>query len=211
MTSIGWATLPFALRLLGLARICIDSWKLGENPPTADLILVTHYHHDHCSDDDVSRIHRADTVIVANPSAAKKLRKEMGKDAVQHVMKPGDHLQIAGVTVEAVPAYNVAREFHKKTAGHLGYIINVGETRIYHAGDTEPIPEMADIKADILIVPVSGRWVADPEEAAEVARFVKPKIAIPMHIGTIIGSRAEAEQSKELADRQVMILEKEKS
>jgi L-ascorbate metabolism protein UlaG (beta-lactamase superfamily) len=192
-----------SFRIDGPPVIYIDPWQLGANPPPADLILVTHDHHDHCSPDDVKRIRRESTVVVANRSAAKKLGKGI------QVVKAGDRLELSGVTVEVVPAYNVDKSFHPKGAGHVGYIVSVEGTRIYHTGDSDPIPEMDGLSADILLVPVSGTYVADPAQAAEIVRAVKPKIAIPMHIGTIIGSQADAERFKGLVDCQVMMLEKE--
>ncbi len=192
-----------SFRIDGPPTIYMDPWQLGANSPPAGLILVTHDHHDHCSPDDVKRIRQESTVVIANPSAAKKLGKGV------RVVKAGDRLEISGVTVEVVPAYNVDKSFHPKRAGHVGYIVTVEGTRIYHTGDSDPIPEMAGLTADILLVPVSGTYVADPAQAAEIVRAVKPKIAVPMHIGTIIGSQADAERFKGLVDCQVMMLEKE--
>jgi L-ascorbate metabolism protein UlaG (beta-lactamase superfamily) len=192
-----------SFRIDGPPVIYIDPWQLGANPPQADLILVTHDHYDHCSPDDVKRIRRESTMVIANSSAAKKLGKGI------RVVKPGDRLELSGVTVEVVPAYNVDKSFHPKGAGHVGYIVTVEGTRIYHTGDSDPIPEMAGLSADILLVPVSGTYVADPAQAAEIVRAVQPKIAVPMHIGAIVGSQADAERFKGLVDCQVMVLEKE--
>jgi L-ascorbate metabolism protein UlaG (beta-lactamase superfamily) len=192
-----------SFRIDGPPAIYIDPWKLAGRLPPADLILVTHDHYDHCSPGDISRIRQPGTAIVASQAAAKKLGK--GVQAV----KPGDRLTVAGVTVEAVPAYNTTKTFHPKAAGYVGYIVEVGGARIYHAGDTDPIPEMAGLSADILLVPVSGTYVADAAQAAEIVRAVKPKIAVPMHIGAIVGSLADAEAFKKLVDCQVVILKKE--
>lgn len=190
-------------RIDGPPTIYIDPWQLGASPPQADLILITHDHYDHCSPDDVNRIRKESTTVVADPSAAQKLG-----EGVQ-VVRAGDRLDLAGVTLEVVPAYNVDKTFHPKGAGHVGYIITVEGTRIYHTGDTDPIPEMDELTADILLVPVSGTYVADAAQGAEIVRAVKPEIAVPMHIGTIVGSHADAEQFQSLVDCQVVVLEKE--
>ncbi len=192
-----------SFRIDGPPAIYIDPWKLTGDLPPADLILVTHDHNDHCSPDDVARIRQPGTVIVASRAAAGKLGKGV------QVVKPGDRLTVAGVTVEAVPAYNTTKTFHPKTAGYVGYIVGVGGARIYHCGDTDPIPEMAGLSADILLVPVSGTYVADAAQAAEIVRAVKPKIAVPMHFGDIVGSLSDAERFKKLVDCQVVILKKE--
>ncbi len=192
-----------SFRIDGPPVIYIDPWKLTGDLPPADLILVTHDHHDHCSPDDVARIRQPGTAVVASQAAAKKLGKGV------QVVKPGDSLTIAGVTVEAVPAYNTTKTYHPKAAGYVGYIVEVGGARIYHAGDTDPIPEMAGLSVDILLVPVSGTYVADADQAAEIVRAVKPKIAVPMHIGDVVGSLADAERFKKLVDCQVEILKKE--
>jgi L-ascorbate metabolism protein UlaG (beta-lactamase superfamily) len=192
-----------SFRIDGPPAIYIDPWKLTGDLPPAGLILVTHDHHDHCSPDDVARIRRPGTAIVASQAAAAKLGKGV------QVVKPGDRLTVAGVTVEAVPAYNTTKTFHPKAAGYVGYIVGVGGARIYHTGDTDPIPEMAGLSVDILLVPVSGTYVADAAQAAEIVRAVKPKIAVPMHIGAIVGSLADAERFKKLVDCEVAILKKE--
>jgi L-ascorbate metabolism protein UlaG (beta-lactamase superfamily) len=193
-----------SFRIDGPPTIYIDPWQLGTNPPQADLILVTHEHHDHCSPDDIARIRGEKTTVIGNAGSAQKL----GKDV--QVMKAGDRLEVAGVTVEAVPAYNREKPFHPKGAGHVGYIVTLAGTRIYHTGDTDPIPEMEGLRADILLVPVSGKFVANPKQAAEIVAMVQPQIAVPMHIGAIVGSAADAEKFKELADCQVVALEAEK-
>jgi L-ascorbate metabolism protein UlaG (beta-lactamase superfamily) len=192
-----------SFRIDGPPAIYIDPWKLTGDLPPADLILVTHDHYDHCSPDDISRIRRPGTAIVASQAAAGKLGQGV------QVVKPGDRLTVAGVTVEAVPAYNTTKTFHPKAAGYVGYIVGVGGARIYHTGDTDPIPEMAGLSVDILLVPVSGTYVADAVQAAEIVRAVKPKIAVPMHIGAIVGSLADAERFKKLVDCEVVILKKE--
>jgi L-ascorbate metabolism protein UlaG (beta-lactamase superfamily) len=91
----------------------------------------------------------------------------------------------------------------------IGFIIAVNGARIYHAGDTDMIPEMDRFKVDIACIPVSGTYVMTAEEAAESTKHIKPKIAIPMHYGAIVGDKADAEKFKRLASCEVQILSKE--
>jgi L-ascorbate metabolism protein UlaG (beta-lactamase superfamily) len=132
------------------------------------------------------------------------------------VVKPGDVIRVRGIDVEAVPAYNLNKfrspgiPFHPREAGHVGFVVTVGGKRIYHAGDTDHIPEMADLREiDLALLPVSGIYVMTVEEAVQAAKTIQPGVAIPMHVGRGIGSLDAAQVFKEKAQVDVAILEME--
>jgi L-ascorbate metabolism protein UlaG (beta-lactamase superfamily) len=186
--------------------IYIDPWQLGDGAPPADLILITHDHHDHCSPEDVAKIQTDGTVIVTIASAASQLNGDI------KIISPGDRLTVKGIQVEAVPAYNLTKfrspgdPFHPKESGYVGFIVTVGGNRIYHTGDADVIPEMESLEVDIAMLPVSGTYVMTAEEAVEAARVLKPEVAIPMHVGRGIGGLEMAEQFKQDAPVPVDIL-----
>ena len=200
-----------------LAWLGHDGYRLDRDPviyfdpyeiragTLADIIFISHEHFDHCSPADVTKIQKEDTVIVTDVASAGKL-----KGAVK-TMKAGDRFTVKGVEVEAVPAYNVNKQFHPKDAGMLGFIVGIGGVRIYHAGDTDFIPEMNDIETDIALLPVSGTYVMTADEAIQAALAINPKVAIPMHYGAIVGGQTDAESFRDqLAGKiEVVILEKE--
>ncbi|MDD3580365.1 MAG: MBL fold metallo-hydrolase [Desulfobacca sp.] len=178
--------------------IYFDPYELRQSDP-ADLILISHEHFDHCSPTDVTKVQRPDTVIVTNPAAAAQLSGKV------IVLRPGEQTTACGLTIETVPAYNINKQFHPKAAGHLGFIVTLDGIRLYHAGDTDFIPEMKGLKVDIALLPVSGTYVMTAAEAAEAARAINPKIAIPMHYGSIVGSGADAKTFKSLLEGQLRV------
>ena len=193
--------------------IYIDPYKIGDVTKKASIILISHEHFDHCSIDDLKKIATPNTVIVAHAQSRNELSKLKVKEV--RIVKPGDKLDVNGVNVETVPAYNVnkfrepGKPFHPKEDGKLGFVVTVKEVRIYHAGDSDHIPEMKGINPDIALLPISGTYVMTVQEALEATASIKPKIAIPMHYAAIVGSVKDAEEFKRLAKCDVKILHKE--
>ena len=144
-------------------------------------------------------------MIVTEKDSAKKIGGEA------RIVKPGDSIELEDIRIEAVPAYNVDKNFHPKEKGWLGFVVELEGVRVYHAGDTDFIPEMKDFQVDIALLPVSGIYVMTAAEAVEAARAIKPKIAIPMHYGAIVGDAGDADVFKSELENEmdVIVLEKQ--
>jgi L-ascorbate metabolism protein UlaG (beta-lactamase superfamily) len=181
--------------------IYIDPYQLSKidhNKNNADILLISHNHYDHFSFDDLKQVISKRTSIVA----AKECLEQLTEVDVMEVkgVQPGDKLTVQGIPIEAVSSYNINKKFHPKTDGKVGFVFNLSNQVVYHAGDTDVIPEMGSINPDIAFVPVSGTYVMTAEEAAQaVNEFIKPKkLAIPMHYGSIVGTEKDAERFREL-------------
>lgn len=174
-------------------KIYIDPYKLIPGVERADVVLITHSHYDHCSIEDLKRIVKDGTRIICTPDCQSKLAKLEEKINVK-MLEPGNSVDIiAGLKIKAVPAYNTNKQFHPKDDYWNGYIIEVGNKRIYHAGDTDVIPEMKSLgKIDVACLPVGGTYTMTAKEAVEAAKIIRPGIAFPMHYGEVVGSEEDA-------------------
>ena len=197
----------------GSKTIVFDPFK-AKGDYRADVLLISHEHSDHLSDDDIARFTSPSTVIIAPRICEGPLRKyAMEKLFVE----PGSKVDVRGISVEAVPAYNInkfrepGRVFHPKADGRVGYVVTLDGVRFYHAGDSDATPEMKSLQVDVAFLPVSGTYVMTAEEAAQAATAMKTKVAVPMHIGSIVGTLADAERFKDLVagTPTVEILQKE--
>lgn len=194
--------------------ICIDPYKLTKNI-SADIILISHNHFDHLSIDDLTKIVSSDTIIIAAHECIGQLSKINSKELIGVV--PGDDKSVLGIKIKAVPAYNVDKinpdtnkPFHPKEDNKVGFVVSIDDVSFYHTGDSDLIPSMSDLKPDVLFVPVSGTYVMTAKEAAMATEKIKPKLAIPMHYGTIVGSVEDARTFKDLVNScDVEILSKE--
>ncbi len=196
---------------VGQAAVYIDPYRVQDGPP-ADLILITHGHYDHFSPRDVERLSHERTVLIGPPAVAERVGGRVLS------VRPGEVVEdelVRGVQIATVAAYNTSKRdpdgnvFHPREAGWLGYDVNLRGERLYHSGDTDVIPEMDSVSGvDVALLPVSGTYVMTAGEAAEAARRIQPRVAVPMHWGEHIGSRADAEAFAELAPVEVEILER---
>ena len=200
--------------LAGSIKIITDPYKITRQEK-ADLILISHNHFDHLSVDDLRNVSTNDTTIVAANECMNMLTGFAFKEKLG--LSPGEEKIVRGVKIKAIPAYNLdkinpdtKKPFHPREDKKIGFVIKFDDITIYHTGDTDLIPDMSDIQPDIALVPVSGTYVMTAQEAANAIEKIKPKIAIPMHYGTIVGSEKDAHDLKQLVKScEVQILTKE--
>jgi L-ascorbate metabolism protein UlaG (beta-lactamase superfamily) len=199
--------------LQGSRTLIFDPFR-AKGDYKADILLISHEHSDHLSDDDIRRFTSPSTTIVA-PTICKVPLGPYPQE--KRFVEPGSIIDVKGVQIEAVPAYNLnkfrepGKVFHPKADGKVGYVVTMDGIRFYHAGDSDATPEMKALEVDVAFLPVSGTYVMTAEEAAEAAKAMKVKVAVPMHFGAIVGTRADADRFARLvgASRNVEILEQE--
>lgn len=196
-----------SFRLDGSVTVYIDPWKLPAGQPRADVILVTHEHFDHFSPDDIDRIAGPDTVVVGPASVTGQVR---GRETL--TVAPGDRADVRGIEVLAVPAYNLdkfrapGQPYHPREAGYVGYVVTLDGVRYYHSGDTDAIPEMADVHCDVALLPVGGKFTMTWEEAAGACELIDTAAAVPMHYADIVGDVRDAERFRDGCSVPVTIL-----
>lgn len=200
--------------LAGNVKIIIDPYEITKQEK-ADLILISHNHFDHLSVDDLRNVSTKDTSIVAAKECIEMLKGFDFKEKIG--ISPGEEKTVRGIKIKSIRAYNLdkinpdtKKPFHPKEDNKVGFLFELNGITIYHTGDTDLIPEMSDLKPEIALVPVSGTYVMTAQEAAKAVEKIKPKIAIPMHYGVIVGSEKDAYEFKQLVKScEVQILTKQ--
>jgi L-ascorbate metabolism protein UlaG (beta-lactamase superfamily) len=193
-----------AFKITASTLIYIDPYQIKAGQRPADIILITHKHADHCSPGDIDKIQHTSTVVVGPADSLTRIA------GVKRAIKVGETLRIGEVEITAVPAYNINKPYHTKGAGWVGYLIKVDGVTLYHAGDTDYIPEMKQLHPDIALLPVGGTYTMTAEEAAQAALVLRPKAAIPMHYGTVVGKLADADRFRQLLKEKVNVVIKTK-
>ncbi|MFH1505685.1 MAG: MBL fold metallo-hydrolase [archaeon] len=194
-----------SVKIKGSKTVYFDPYNIKEDDK-ADLILITHAHYDHCSINDIKKVAKEDTIIVTVADCQSKLSGLKVKNIT--LVKPGNKVKIGELIIEVVPAYNINKSYHPKENEWVGFVLQMDGRRFYHAGDTDKIPEMANLKdIDVAFLPVAGTFTMDAKEAAEACALFKPKKAVPIHYGDIVGDASDARMFKSLVkDCEVEIL-----
>jgi L-ascorbate metabolism protein UlaG (beta-lactamase superfamily) len=173
--------------------VYFDPYKV-EGGGDADIILVSHGHHDHCDVKSIRSLAGEETVVVCPHSCVKK--------AVGNVtgLGAGDVLGVGDVRIEAHSAYNTNKPNHPGGMG-LGYVVEAAGRRVYFAGDTDLIPEMGELGGiDVALLPVGGTYTMNWSEAADAVKAIRPRFAVPMHYGEVVGTPMDAVSFKRKVD-----------
>ena len=172
--------------------IYIDPFKIEKNYNDADIVFITHDHYDHYSEEDIDKVINENTIIIIPEELLTKLlRKGINKNAIITVESNKNYM-VQGIKFETIPAYNTNKTFHPKENGWVGYSITLDDIRYYIAGDTDITEENRKVKCDVAFVPVGGTYTIDFKEAAQLINEIQPKIAVPIHYGSVVGTKQDA-------------------
>ncbi len=183
-----------SIRIKGSKTLYFDPWQIEGEPHDGDYAFITHEHYDHFSPEDICKVLKFDGYLVI-PESMSKMTGDISTIPASHIItvRPGEKREIARMLVEAYPAYNLNKSFHIKRSGWLGYIVTMDAQRYYVAGDTDAIPEMSDIKCDAAFLPIGGTYTMDAAEAASLTLRMRPRVVIPTHYGSVVGSPVDGD------------------
>ena len=187
--------------------IYVDPLDIRQESHDADYIFITHDHYDHFSLEDINKVLKQETQFVVPLKMDIRVRKNtpVGRNLA---VAAGQSYETEDFTFETVPAYNLIKPFHKKSAGWVGYILNIDDTRIYIAGDTDATKEAQNVKCDIAMVPLGGTYTMNHKEAAALINKIKPKYVIPTHYGSIVGKPSDADEFASRVDSGIKVVRK---
>ena len=183
--------------------IYFDPFKIDKEYHDADIIFITHSHYDHYSEEDILKVRKEKTCIVAPFDLLDNLLTlDFTKESITTV-KPNENYNVNGLTFKTIPAYNTNKSFHPKSNNWVGYLLTLNDTIYYIAGDTDITEENKQVKCDVAFVPIGGTYTMDYKEAAELINEIKPKIAVPTHYATIVGSIEDGKNFSKLLNSDI--------
>ena len=183
----------------------IDPYMISQNMHDSDVILITHPHHDHYSPNDIKKVTKEGTLMIAPESMRSEMYRVSSNVKFMHVGEGFDYL---GVHIRAVSSYNLRKEYHIKDVGWLGYVLTFAKTRVYIAGDLDKCDEAVEGFCDIALVPVGGTYTFGCKSAANFVNKIKPKYVIPTHYASIVGSEEDADKFAALVDKDIKVVRK---
>lgn len=189
-----------SIRMKRDMTIYFDPFQINHDYNDADILLITHDHYDHYSEEDIDRVVKKDTIVVAPMDLKEKLLNHGFQIEQIVLVEPNQNYQIKGIEVHTIPAYNTNKAFHKKEYGWVGYLIMLDGITYYIAGDTDITEENLQVRCDVAFVPVGGTYTMTYEEGARLVNQIHPKIAIPIHYGSIVGTKEDGKKFSELLD-----------
>ena len=185
--------------------IYFDPFKIDNDYNDADIIFITHDHYDHYSEADISKVIKDDTIIIAPEDLLTKLlKKGFAKENII-LVEPNESYKVKNIEFKTIPAYNIQKQFHPKVNEWVGYIIEIDGITYYIAGDTDITEENRKVKCDVAFVPVGGTFTMDYREAAKLINEIKPKVAVPIHYGSIVGDKEDGFNFSKLVDTDIEV------
>ena len=192
-----------SIKINGEKVIYVDPYKIKGINNDADLIFITHEHYDHYSIEDINKIKKSNTRFIVPKSMKNRLIIDgiSENDIISVDVK--NKYNVDDIEFETIPAYNINKSFHPKNSNWVGYIININNIKYYIAGDTDITDEAINVKCDIAFIPIGGTYTMDYKEAATLTNKIKPKYAIPIHYGLIVGKYEDAIKYSNLLDKEI--------
>lgn len=171
-----------SIKITGTKTIYVDPLDIDRAPHDADLVFITHEHYDHFSPKDIEKVIRKDTHIIVPLGMLDAVRE---KFMVQffHGILPQEMKNFDGVKCRGIHAYNIGKPFHPKSNNWLGYLIEMDGKTYYAMGDTDATPEAKKVDADVIFIPIGGKYTMDATESATLVNEKHPKLVVPIHYG----------------------------
>lgn len=172
--------------------IYIDPFRIKETYNDADIIMITHEHYDHYSEEDIQKVRKEDSIIVVPIDLAEKVINIGFNQENIVLVEPNKRYNVGTIKIQTIPSYNIGKKFHPKENNWVGYILEIEGIRYYVPGDTDITEENKEVKCDVAFMPVGGTYTMNSKEAAELTNEIKPKVVVPIHYGEVVGSNQDA-------------------